>query len=346
MSELNEMQISTLAEIGTVSMGSSATAMSKLLDKQTVISTPQVKLNTLENLKKKHVVPCVVVIVEYSGDVSCKNMFIIKEQDVAIIASLMIGVDPTSKVNELDEMQVSAIGEATNQMMGASATSLAEMLGLNVRASTPQVNYLKNLGDVEVEDEEITDEELVEINFKFEIGSLVDSELVLLMPKKFASTISSTLLDKIGDPQVQTESQPDNELLKNSEAEEVETSEIENIMNYTSEPEEEESDKQPSKQQSIKTAPVQKAAGNNKVNNENISIIRDVPVEITAVFGKATMKMDDILQLNHGNVVELDRMQNEPVDILANNRIVAKGIVVVVEGEYGVKITEVIKESS
>lgn len=76
---------------------------------------------------------------------------------------------------------------------------------------------------------------------------------------------------------------------------------------------------------------------------KELEAIYDIPVQISAVLGKATMQVNQLLKLGRGAVVELDRKVGEAIDIYVNNRLVARGEVVVVEDRLGVTMTEIIK---
>jgi flagellar motor switch protein FliN/FliY len=75
----------------------------------------------------------------------------------------------------------------------------------------------------------------------------------------------------------------------------------------------------------------------------DLATVFDVPVNISAVLGKAHMSVSQLLKLNRGSVLELDRKVGEAIDIFVNNRLVARGEVVVVEDRLGVTMTEIIK---
>src|SRR5579863_1870598 len=79
---------------------------------------------------------------------------------------------------------------------------------------------------------------------------------------------------------------------------------------------------------------------------ENLSLetVYDIPVQITVVLGRTSMQVNQLLKLGRGAVIELDRKVGEPIDIFVNNRLVARGEVVVVEDRLGVTMTEIIKD--
>jgi flagellar motor switch protein FliN/FliY len=76
---------------------------------------------------------------------------------------------------------------------------------------------------------------------------------------------------------------------------------------------------------------------------EQLSAVYDIPVQLSAVLGKATMPVSQLLRLGRGAVVELDRKVGEPVEIYVNNRLVARGEVLVVDDHLGITMTEIIK---
>jgi flagellar motor switch protein FliN/FliY len=80
-----------------------------------------------------------------------------------------------------------------------------------------------------------------------------------------------------------------------------------------------------------------------EVRKKDIDAIYDIPVQISAVLGKSTMQVSQLLKLGRGAVVELDRKVGEAIDIYVNNRLVARGEVIVVEDRLGVTMTEIVK---
>ncbi len=80
-----------------------------------------------------------------------------------------------------------------------------------------------------------------------------------------------------------------------------------------------------------------------EIHKKDIDAVYDIPVQTTAVLGKSTMQVSQLLKLGRGAVVELDRKVGEAIDIYVNNRLVARGEVIVVEDRLGVTMTEIVK---
>lgn len=81
----------------------------------------------------------------------------------------------------------------------------------------------------------------------------------------------------------------------------------------------------------------------NSMGAADLAAVYDVPVTISAVLGKASMPVSQLLKLGRGAVVELDRKVGEPIDIFVNNKLVARGEVVIVDNQLGITMTEIIK---
>ncbi len=89
-------------------------------------------------------------------------------------------------------------------------------------------------------------------------------------------------------------------------------------------------------------APEKAASKSKTVNNGNIDLLMDVSLRVTVELGRARMQLAQILELQHGSVVELDRLAGDPVDVYVNDCLMARGEVVVVDDKFGVRVTEMI----
>jgi flagellar motor switch protein FliN/FliY len=87
-------------------------------------------------------------------------------------------------------------------------------------------------------------------------------------------------------------------------------------------------------------APIGISRSNKEINN--IGLLLDVPLEVTVELGSARMKIKDILELGLGSVIELDKLAGDPVDIFVNGKLIAKGEVVVIDENFGIKISDII----
>lgn len=77
-------------------------------------------------------------------------------------------------------------------------------------------------------------------------------------------------------------------------------------------------------------------------NNGNLDVILNIPVQVSLELGRAKMNLRDLLQLGQGSVVELERMIDEPLDVLVNGTLIARGEVVVVDNKFGIRLTDIV----
>jgi flagellar motor switch protein FliN/FliY len=124
---LDAMEQDALGEIGNISFGSSATALSALLRQKVEITTPTITVVDKETLEEEFIHPYVAIKVDYTVGLSGMNLLVIKQSDAAIIADLMLGGDGTEPNMGLGEIHLSAVQEAMNQMMGSAATSMSSL---------------------------------------------------------------------------------------------------------------------------------------------------------------------------------------------------------------------------
>lgn len=195
MADLNltKEQQDTLGEIANISMGSSATSLSALLNNLKVdITTPKIDLiKRSESLDDYHNV-CVLVHINYIKGLSGSNVLILKENDVKIIADLMMGGDGTNTAGDIGEIQLSAVSEAMNQMMGSAASSMSQLLNRVVDISPPKTDNI-DVESVKIFERlfESPEIDFVKVTFDLKIGTIVDSVMVQLYPITFAKDMVS-----------------------------------------------------------------------------------------------------------------------------------------------------------
>lgn len=346
---LTDFEKDALGEIGNITMGTSATTLSTLLRKKVSITTPMVTVTTSEKLRSEYPRPYVVVEVDYTDGLQGSNVLIIKEADAGIIADLMMGGPGNAKQESLSEIDMSAVGEAMNQMMGSATTSLSSMFNRRIDIAPPNLTLI----DLGKEGLGLTSEyeELVAIKFKMEIENLVDSEIMQIIPvesaKNMIALLMGTNMEESGAEAVLEMSEPEPPVQPAPAATsppptEPKAPEINQTwVQTTREPE-------PSpvrKGQTYTVQPVQ-FANLEEVPNvstpQNIGLIMDVPLDVTVELGKTHKTIKEILELHQGAIIQLNKMAGEPVDLLVNGKLIAKGEVVVIDENYGIRITAII----
>lgn len=354
---LNEIEIDAIGEIGNISMGTAATTLFTLLGQKVQITTPKVAHTTIGEIADSYPIPFIAVQVDYTIGVQGMNLLILKEEDVKIITSLMLGGDGKSDVpEELNEIHLSAISESMNQMIGSSSTSLSEMLGKKIDIAPPIVSRV-NLTENEMDPELLgKDETIICISFRMTVGDLIDSTIMQILPVEFARHLVKTMM---GDsaveptqseaiaPPVSTKSQ---ESKTRQESFELPDEEI-NIDEYEEDFSEEDFYEEPVKRKKehnvkVKPATFENFDGGNRRPRElpeNIDLIKDVMLKVTVELGRTAKPIDDVLQFSPGSILELDRPVGEPLDIMVNGKKIATGEVVVIDENYGIRITDIVK---
>ncbi|MBP7347570.1 MAG: flagellar motor switch phosphatase FliY [Butyrivibrio sp.] len=349
---LTDVEKDAIGEVANISMGSSATTLYSLVNQKVSITTPVVELANWETTTNNYARPCVFIQIKYTMGLDGTNILILKEHDVMIITDLMMGGDGTNVDGEIGDLQLSAISEAMNQMMGASATSLSTMIGKKIDISPPQSSLLNMVTQNPSEVADFLMGTFVKITFKMQIADIVDSVLMQLYPIDFAKSlydtfITSTKEDKMAVPpkapamtQQQAVSQPQMMAQPQMMSQPQMMAQPQMMMQP-------QMMSQPQMMQGMNVQPAQfqtfNADMSNMVGGENIGLIKDVPLEVTVELGRTAKPISDILDFAPGTIIELDKVAGEPVDVLVNGKFVAKGEVVVIEESFGVRVTEIIK---
>ncbi len=185
---LSSMEIDTIGEVVNISLGAAATTVSMMLDARVDITTPIVSIKTKSEFEFKNLDPAVGVEINNCEGLTGKNVMLLKRNDVRIILGMLMGMEVSEEEFEMDEIAMSAIGEVMNQMMGASATALSELLGRSINITTPitfEITDVEAFKDKYFQSEEI----VVEVKFNLQIGDQVETEFVYLIPIELAKEI-------------------------------------------------------------------------------------------------------------------------------------------------------------
>ncbi len=359
-SVLTAMEKDAIGEVANISMGSSATTLSSLVNRRVNITTPVVTLARWENVLRDYEKPCVFIQIKYTVGLDGSNILVLKEHDVKVITDLMMGGDGSNVEGELGELHLSAISEAMNQMMGSSATSLSTMLDKMIDISPPEASFVdlstfKSGGDIAPFLADI----FVKIAFRMQIDDLVDSTIMQLYPIDFAKELCDTFLknqlsDTASEPAPQAAA-PQGGMAPQMDMNQMGMPQMQMGMGM---PQMQAQMGMPQMQPGMGMPQMQMMPNMNiqpaqfqsfsrdtgaMPGQETIGLIKDVPLEVTVELGRTSKSIAEILDFTPGTIIELDKIAGEPIDILVNGRLVARGEVVVIEESFGVRVTEIIK---
>lgn len=388
---LSSLEQDALGEIGNITFGSAATALSTLLGKKVDITTPKVSIITQDELQSEFPKPHVAVHVNYVDGFHGINLLVIKTTDAQVIADLMMGGDGTAPSGELNEIHISAVQEAMNQMMGSSATSMSTIFNRFVNISPPGIDILDlangNASNLP------QDDVFIKVSFRMVIGDLIDSTIMQLLPVHFARDMVSILMGGASNhstppapapspaaaasqpaapapaPQqpAQPQAYPDPAAYQQPQAYPDPAAYQQPPMGYPPQgypqpgyPQQppmmppmmpgyqQPAASYPMPNRNVNVQPVQFSSFNQAPmmpsDDGNLNLLLDIPLRVTVELGRTQKVIKDILDLSQGSIIELDKLAGEPVDILVNNKLIAKGEVVVIDENFGVRVTDIINQ--
>lgn len=327
---LNSMEKDTVGEILNISMGTVATTISSLLGRPVSITTPIVTTENINKLEFSSLEPAIGIEIQYIEGLSGSNFMIMKRKDIRSIVNLLMSTEGTED-EELDEMQMSAISEIINQMMGSSSTSLAHFLGKDINISIPKQFDIESIK--EKTGGTNRQKQVVCVRFVLRVEDLLDSEFITIMPLSFTRELVENALnfgDKATGPQ--TEDQGTHTPMPAKETNEEDT--------Y--------SDKATFNASQVSVLPLQlknfdeEAKEESQENQGNFNLIMGVPLDVSVEIGRTRLPVKNILDIRQGSIVELDRQAGDPVDVIVNGQLIARGDVVVIDDNLGVRITEIL----
>ena len=461
----NEMEFDAIGEIMNISLGSSATAVSTLLGTKVNITTPIVQVLTKDDFDFQDLEPAVGVEISYVKGLSGKSVMLFSRNDVRVIVSMMMGAEIPEEEFVMDEINASAIREAMNQMMGASATALSEFLGTTVDISTP-ISYEIDDGNAFKDKYFDGSEDSVVIRFTLEIEGKLSSEFINIMSVDLVKRLLEPFKAQFGieddddeyipseepeapveAPQAEVQEAAPAEVPQAAKSGPIDQAQADALLASLLQAQAEESsaeaaqpvssdnatpvENQPPKQEaqatpvqptpeaapaqpipqaapapqaaapapqaipqgmvmggmmdpmtmqlitqmqqsqtqmmelmremqsgrSSKAAPAEPSiikplnskeflddAEGKEENASNRELLMKVPLEISVEIGRTRKLVKDILEFTQGSLVVLDKMAGEQADLYVNGECIAKGDIVVVEDNFGIRITEILKK--
>ena len=432
------MVIDAIGEAMNISLGSSATAVSNMLDHRVDITTPSVQVINAEDFSLGRIEPAIGVEIKYVCGLEGSNIMMLKRSDVKAIVDILLGTETPDEEFQLDELSISVVCEVMNQMMGAASTALSDLLGRMVNISTPESFELNDLDKVRDEHFPVKTGPIVVVSFQLSIEGVVESEFMNVMSVELAKELVSGMgLDMDGE--LESTASPSEPAPAPAPAPAASSGgtmsqeEIERMLAGGGAPEpapapapaassggtmsQEEiermlagggvSEPAPVPGAAPAPAPAPAAAGQppayppagyppyppqaagqggypyppyppyymyppqpvqqpaepkvintqkpsmeplsaddrlSQEQKENLDLIMGVSLEVAVEIGRTRRKIQDIIAFSKGSLVVLDKLAGEPVDLLVNGQCIARGDVVVIDDNFGIRITEILQK--
>lgn len=414
------LEIDALGEISNISLGSSATAISNLLDHRVDITTPSVSIVNAEDFELGSIEPAIGVEIKYVTGLEGSNIMLLKMSDIKVIVDILMGTETPDEEFELNELSLSAACEVMNQMMGAASTALSDFLGRVVNISTPQTFDLDDLEAFKQERLPVQQGPVVVVRFALDIEPSLKSEFMNVMSVDLARELLNGFnLDEEkahGNEPAQPEPapapptpEPEPEPIVHDSNRTLSQEEIEKMLAGGIPPAPEPAPapaaapaptpppaaapasvaapaaaaapglmspeqmaqmmqmmqmmmpmyqmQQPQPQpQAVAPEPkvintqqpaMPQLAGVDQLGEEqaqNLDLIMGVPLEVTVEIGRTRKKVQDILSFSKGSLVILDKLAGDQVDLFVNGKCIARGEVVVIDDNFGIRIGEIVRK--
>lgn len=329
--DLSSQEKDILGEVGNISMSTSATTLSTLLNRSVDITTPRVSITTFNDVVSSFELPYVILQVQFDEGLHGTNVLLMSIKDASIISNLMMGGDGTTFNEEtLSELELSAVSEAMNQMIGSASTAVATMLSRKVDIDPPLTQIGNHDEPIQIKGIE-GDTNIACIVFRLTIGDLVDSEIMQLYTLNTAREISDIMMGSINtSPAPKPTNAPQRQEVFQEDEIDLEIPRQEEKREYEKKVQVQQPEFVPLKEKSIHT------------QSRNIDLILDVPLELSAILGRTKKSIKEVLSLEPGSIVELNKYAEEPLDIYVNGKLIAQGEVVVLEEKFGIRINSIV----
>ena len=411
------MALDALGEMMNISLGSSATAVSNMLDRRVDITTPEVSVVKKSEFSLGKMEPAMGVEIRYVEGLDGSNIMLLKISDIKVIVDILMGTESSDDEFELNELTISCVCELMNQMMGAASTALSDFLGYPVNISTPEPFELEDMDAFKAEHMPQDADTVVVVKFALSIeDAALESGFMNVMSVSLAKDLLSSFGLELDDdapaaapapapapaaPAPAPEPADSGDSNRKMSQEEIERmlaggvdqapppppqqapaaaaqtgqpqagqmppppyppqpgmdGNAQGYMGYPPMyyppypypyPPQAEPQKAPPEPKVISTQPLPMGPLDameqlGKEQAQNLELIMEVPLQVTVEIGRARRKVQDILEFAKGSLVVLDKLAGDQVDLFVNGKIIARGEVVVIEDNFGVRITEIVQ---
>jgi flagellar motor switch protein FliN len=312
MNSLSKAEIEVVTELLNVSLGRSSAVLSELLTETVTMTTPEIQLKQKEDLLTTLQSPFCVALGEFTGGIKGPQILAVNNDDVQTIRELVDGTD-----SEL------AVQKVIQQMFTAVSQSMSTLLEREIAYSLSGIDVVEKREELSVE-YFIEGDNVVEAAFQLKLGNQKNLSFHLCIPIQLVKQIVTLVNNSIGvNKPVEKEKmkfQSDNQSSSQS--------------NNTTE------------QATTNIQPVQFSSFDETASAlmepNNLDMLLDIPLQVTVELGRTKRMVKEILEVSQGSIIELDKLAGEPVDILINNKLIAVGEVVVIDENFGVRVTDIL----
>ena len=301
---LRDEDMEAMSEILNKSMSQVAATMSMLLSTDVNVIHFSSNFTDKKLLSEKLNSPYAFVKADFTDDFEGSTFYFIKVEDALTIARMLIGELNDSGAKELTEIEVSAASEMFNQVAGSAASAMSQLLNRVIGLAAQPLTILRDVN--ELSSLPISDSFLF-FTYRLAIGDLMVTEIFQIVCQDSARTLASYLVKE-----------PQNE----------------KTVSYVS--------PKDGAEAYTFTPGVRPNSFDIPVDRNKMNLILDIPLKVTVILGRTRRPIKEVLGLTPGALIELASLADDPVEVLVNGTLVARGEIVVVNENFGVRITSII----
>lgn len=313
--ELTDAEKSAFMEIINQQLTGAANTLTTIVTKKVDMSDAHLEVKSPVDLRSELAGEYLQIRIDYTEGIAGETLFLMKKQDGSVIADLMMGQEGTSPPADLNDLYLSALGEAVSQINSAGLNIISDKMKKAIKTTPPKVEVVSEPTKVMLP----TGDQVVRVTSTFNIEGLISSNLVQVFPISFIKEIVA-----IDAPPAPVSYDMTQQAAAPAAAAAPAGPKPEQV-----------------KVQQVQFPPLN-IQGVTPEQAANIQLLMDVPMQLTVELGRTRMLVKEILGLGEGSIIELDKLAGEPVDLLVNNKLIAKGEVVVIDENFGVRVTDII----
>lgn len=317
-SSITKREMEALTELLNVSLGSSSAVLTTLFSQQVTMISPKLSIKRNNQLIANTKEPFIVVLGEYEGAINGIQILFLDVKDVQNMTNLIHADNEDNHIRK----QFQVVEEVVQHMFTSVSQSMTTILEKEVSHSLSSMDVIETPKDFPVA--KFTEEEwFIQADFQLKIGSNEQINLNLCIPVRLAKQVVGILTDSLeeGHPEETREMQ----FQSISQTDAVKTEEADSSPNI----------------QSVQFSSFDESSSANAEPN-NLDMLLDIPLQVTVELGRTKRMVKEILSVSQGSIIELDKLAGEPVDILINNKLIAVGEVVVIDENFGVRVTDIL----
>ena len=356
MMHYTAVQLDGVCDTVNVGIVAAADMLQKLLSQEISISADRAEEEELENIEVFGLIPALLIQVTYTGTISGRCVLIIRQADLKHILNLLMNIDEneseTDDELELDDITFNTIRELLNQMLNSYSESLTTFFGGDVTVAATDITHFESMSTVEQYFDCQSDTHVVSLTCRLGIKEIMSSCFCAVLEP----VLSDVLIGQCAKPEQAPEEIPAAAIAGQAIPEPVSTPqappvhapipEVQHNVGTSPVPEPEQPIDRTMHMQYAKFPNFEDglAAARQGVplTRGNMDLLMDVPLNVTVEIGKTRRKMRDIMEFSQGTIISLEKQAGAPVDIVVNGQLIARGDVVVIDDNFGVRITDIV----